>query len=197
MSFFKSIIFIAFLLCVPQTYVQAQSIETQQTFLSENGLRNETITQNQRLIDTYYDKNTFGDWTLRCIKTNRPIDPCQLFQLMHNLDGTPVAEFNLSVIETNGAVVAGANVITPLETLLTAQLTIQVDGNNAKVYPFVFCLKMGCVARVGLTKEDLDSYRTGNKATVTMVPAGAPDQYENLILSLTGFTAGQKALMGD
>ena len=114
---------------------------------------------------------------------------------MYNLDGTPVAEFNLNVIETNGAVVVGANVITPLETLLTAQLTIQVDGKNSKVYPFVFCLKIGCVARVGLTEADLDSYRTGNQATVTMVPAGAPKQYENLILSLDGFKAGQKALM--
>mgnify|MGYP001216730462 CR=1 FL=1 len=195
MSFFKSIIFIAFLFSLPQTYVQAQSTETQQPALLANGLNTEVTTQNQPYMDTYYDKATFGDWTLRCVKTSRPIDPCQLFQLMYNLDGTPVAEFNLNVIETNGAVVVAATVITPLETLLTAQLTIQVDGKNSKVYPFVFCLKIGCVARVGLTEADLDSYRTGNQATVTMVPAGAPKQYENLILSLDGFKAGQKALM--
>tara|TARA_B100000787_G_scaffold167432_1_gene154202 strand:- start:218 stop:850 length:633 start_codon:yes stop_codon:yes gene_type:complete len=195
MSFFKSIIFIAFLFFLPQTYVQAQSVETQQPALSVDGLSTEVITKSQSYLDTYYDKETFGRWTLRCVKTSRPIDPCQLFQLMYNLDGTPVAEFNLNVIETNGAVVVAATVITPLETLLTAQLTIQVDGKNSKVYPFVFCLKIGCVARVGLTEADLDSYRTGNQATVTMVPAGAPKQYENLILSLDGFKAGQKALM--
>ena len=195
MSFFKSVIFIAFLFFLPQTYVQAQSVETQQPALSVDGLSTEVITKSQSYLDTYYDKETFGRWTLRCVKTSRPIDPCQLFQLMYNLDGTPVAEFNLNVIETNGAVVVAATVITPLETLLTAQLTIQVDGKNSKVYPFVFCLKIGCVARVGLTEADLDSYRTGNQATVTMVPAGAPKQYENLILSLDGFKAGQKALM--
>ena len=195
MSFFKPIIFTAFLFFLPHTYVQAQSAETQQPALSADGLSTEVTTQNQPYIKSFYDKETFGDWTLRCIKTSMPIDPCQLFQLMYNLDGTPVAEFNLNVIETNGAVVVGANVITPLETLLTAQLTIQVDENKAKVYPFVFCLKIGCVARVGLTEADLESYRTGNKATFTMVPAGAPDQYETLILSLDGFTAGQKALM--
>ena len=195
MSFFKSIIFIAFLFFLPQTYVQAQSAETQQPALSADGLSTEVTTQNQPYMDTYYDKETFGDWTLRCVKTSRPIDPCQLFQLMYNLDGTPVAEFNLNVIETNGAVMVGANVITPLETLLTAQLTIRVDQNSAKVYPFVFCLKMGCVAQVGLTKADLESYSTGSQATITMVPAGAPDQYESLTLSLAGFKAGQKALM--
>ena len=195
MSFFESMIFTAFLLFLPATYIQAQPAKTQQPALSENDLSKKVITPNQSLIDTYYDKDTFGDWTLRCVKTDRLIDPCQLFQLMYNLDGTPVAEFNLNVIETNGEVILGANVITPLETLLTAQLTIQVDGNNAKVYPFVFCLKIGCIARVDLTEADLESYRTGNQATVTMVAAGTPEQYENLILSLDGFTDGQKALI--
>ena len=196
MFFFKSLVFIACLFFLPQTYAQAQSAETQQPALLEDGLSREVTTQNQPPMDTYYDKKTFGDWTLRCVKTGRPIDPCQLFQLMYNLDGTPVAEFNLNVIETNGAVVVlGANVLTPLETLLTAQLTIRVDESNAKVYPFVFCLKIGCVARVGLTEADLESYRTGDQAMVTIVAAGAPDQYENLILSLDGFTNGQKALM--
>jgi invasion protein IalB len=116
---------------------------------------------------------------------------------MYNVDGTPVAEFNLNVIESNGTVVAGANVITPLETLLTAQLIIRIDEKNAKAYPFVFCLKMGCVARIGLTTNDMDSYHTGNQATVTLVPAGASGQQENLLLSLAGFTAGHKALIGN
>ena len=182
---------------MPQTYIQAQSAETQKPVLSADGSSTKIIRPKQPFMKTHYDKGIFGDWTLRCVKTNRQVDPCQLFQLMYNLDGTPVAEFNLNVSETNGAVVVGANVITPLETLLTAQLTIRVDENNAKVYPFIFCLKMGCVARIKLTEVDLENYRTGNKATVTMVPAGAPDQYENLILSLAGFTAGQKALMGN
>jgi invasion protein IalB len=56
---------------------------------------------------------------------------------------------------------------------------------------------MGCVARIGLTTNDMESYHTGNQATVTMVPAGAPGQQENLILSLAGFTAGHKALIGN
>jgi hypothetical protein len=43
----------------------------------------------------------------------------------------------------------------------------------------------------------MESYHTGNQATVTMVPAGTPGQQENLILSLAGFTAGHKALIGN
>jgi len=67
---------------------------------------------------------------------------------------------------------------------------------NAKIYPFAFCVQMGCVARIGLTEEDLDSYRSGAQAIITMFPAAAPTKPERLTLSLTGFTAGHEALMG-
>ena len=144
----------------------------------------------------YYVKGSFGDWTLHCLKTEQTQDPCQLFQLMHTPDGSPVAEYNLNPIQSDGLVIAGVNVITPLETLLTQQLTIQVDDENAKIYPFAFCVQMGCVARIGLTEDDLDSYRSGARAIITMFPAAAPTQPERLTLSLTGFTAGHEAFMG-
>ena len=56
---------------------------------------------------------------------------------------------------------------------------------------------MGCVDRNGLTTNDMDGYIPGNLVTGTTVPAGAPDQQENLILSLAGSTAGHKALIGN
>jgi invasion protein IalB len=58
-------------------------------------------------------------------------------------------------------------------------------------------MQMGCVARIGLTQEDLAGYRAGNAATVTMVPAAAPNRQEVLKLSLKGFTAGHNALMSN
>jgi invasion protein IalB len=146
-------------------------------------------------IGDYYIKGTYGDWTLRCLKAEQSPDPCQLFQLMYSPDGAPVAEYNLNPIESDGVVVAGANVITPLETLLTQQLTIQIDDQNAKIYPFAFCVQMGCVARIGLTQEDFDIYCSGAQAIVTIFPAAAPTQPERLVLSLKGFTAGHVALM--
>ena len=68
---------------------------------------------------------------------------------------------------------------------------------TSKAYPFVLFVKMGCVVRIGLTAKDMDNYSTGNQETVIMVPAGAPDQQEKLMLSLAEFTAGHKALMGN
>jgi invasion protein IalB len=187
-------LFTTVLVLLPQNYTMAQTADTPAPLEDFSIVE---IVGTELNLGDYYDKGQFNDWTLRCVKTKNPVDPCQLFQLMFTGTGTPVAEFNLSVIEPNGVVIAGANVITPLETLLTAQLKIQVDDTNAKAYPFAFCMQMGCVARVGLTEEDLAGYRTGNAATVTIVPAGAPNQQEVLTLSLIGFTAGYNALIAN
>ena len=179
-------------LLLSHTALQAQ---TAQMPAAEDFSTGEVVESNPAIGD-YYAKGSFGDWTLRCLKTEQAQDPCQLFQLMHTPDGSPVAEYNLSPVQSDGLVIAGANVITPLETLLTQQLTIQVDDENAKIYPFAFCVQMGCVARIGLTEEDLDSYRSGAQAIITMFPAAAPTKPERLTLSLTGFTEGHEALMG-
>ena len=179
-------------LLLSHTVLQAQ---TAQVPAAEEFSTGEVV-ENTPSMGDYYVKGSFGDWTLRCLKTEQTQDPCQLFQLMHTPDGSPVAEYNLNPVQSDGLVIAGANVITPLETLLTQQLTIQVDVENAKIYPFAFCVQMGCVARIGLTEEDLDSYRSGAQAIITMFPAAAPTKPERLTLSLTGFTAGHEALMG-
>lgn len=179
-------------LLLSHTVLQAQ---TAQVPAAEEFSTGEVV-ENTPSMGDYYVKGSFGDWTLRCLKTEQAQDPCQLFQLMHTPDGSPVAEYNLNPVQSDGVVIAGANVITPLETLLTQQLTIQVDDENAKIYPFAFCVQMGCVARIGLTEDDLDSYRSGAQAIITMFPAAAPTKPERLTLSLTGFTAGHEALMG-
>ena len=144
-----------------------------------------------------YDKGFFGDWTLRCVKSDKIPEMCQLFQLMKDASGAPVAEFNLNTLSKTSLVLAGANVITPLETLLPEGLTIRVGQNDAKRYPFAFCVKIGCVARIGLTAEDLDTYRKENVAAVTMVPAATPNQPQTVILSLKGFTAGHAAMSNE
>jgi invasion protein IalB len=90
--------------------------------------------------------------------------------------------------------VAGATIVVPLETLLTEQLTIAVDGAQPKRYPFTWCAPLGCIARVGFTQAEIDGFKKGAKATITIVPFAAPDQPVNLDLSLKGFTAGFDAV---
>lgn len=141
-----------------------------------------------------YVKSTHDAWELRCVKAEDGSDPCQLYQLLKDTNGNSVAEISLFGLPAGGAAVAGANIIVPLETLLTQQLQIQIDTAKAKVYPFTWCDRGGCVSRIGFTAEEVAALKAGNKATITIVPAAAPDQKVALDLSLKGFTAAFDAV---
>ena len=141
-------------------------------------------------IGETYTAESNGDWDLRCIKTEEGVEePCQMYQLMMDSDGVPVAEISIFRLPEGGRAVAGATIVVPLETSLPQQLTMQVDDGSARRYPFAFCNTIGCYSRVGLVAEELAAFRAGNSATLTIVPALAPDQQVVLTMSLSGFTA--------
>ncbi|ASM72367.1 MULTISPECIES: invasion associated locus B family protein [Roseobacteraceae] len=137
-----------------------------------------------------YTAETVGAFEMRCIKTEEEKDPCQMYQLLDDGEGVPVAEFSLFRLPEGGKAVAGATLVVPLETSLPAQMKISVDGGPARTYPYAFCNPVGCYARIGLVEQDVAAFRRGAKATITIVPALAPDQKVELDLSLKGFTDG-------
>lgn len=141
-----------------------------------------------------YIKGTFGDWQIRCIKAESGKDPCSMYQLLKDQAGNAVAEMTLSPLPKGGKAVAGATLITPLETLLTQQVAIQVDKGQTKRYPFTFCNQQGCFVRMGLTAEDVLAFKRGNAAAIAVVPVAAPNQQVVVNASLTGFTAAYTAL---
>ena len=136
-----------------------------------------------------YTKEVVGAWEMRCIKTEEGEDPCQMYQLMDDGQGNPVAEFSLFRLPEGGKAVAGATVVVPLETALPQQLTVSVDNGKPRRYPYAFCNPVGCYVRLGLTDADVAAFKRGKAATITIVPALAPDQRVELALSLDGFTA--------
>ncbi len=138
-----------------------------------------------------YVLQEFGDWQMRCVKAPEgQRDPCNLYQLLEDKDGNQVAEVNLFRLPDGSRAAAGATVVVPLETLLTQQLTLSVDGANARRYPFTFCNSAGCVARIGFTQAEVDQFKRGASAQIRLVPAAAPDEEVLLTMSLSGFTAG-------
>ena len=142
---------------------------------------------------TYIVAN-FDKWEQRCVKTADGADPCQLYQLLLDQDGNSVAEISVFDLPAGGQAAAGATFVAPLETLLTANLRIGVDTGKERIYPFAFCTKAGCVARLGFTADELAGFKKGIKAVLTIVPAAAPDQKVTLALTLKGFTAGFEAV---
>lgn len=150
--------------------------------------------QETATVGSAYLAATHGDWQVRCMRTEDGSDPCQLYQLLDDAEGNNVAEFSLFDMPQGQQAAAGATIITPLETLLTQHITLQVDDQPAKIYPFTLCGQVGCIARVGFTAEEVEAFKKGTKATLTIVPAVAPDQKVTLDLSLKGFTAGLAAV---
>ena len=137
-----------------------------------------------------FTSEILGDWDLQCAEGAPEPRPCRLTQLMKDQNGNPISEISLFKLpQAEGEAVAGATIVVPLETLLPAQLTIATDGTNARRYPFAFCNQVGCVARVGLSQSDIDEFKSGTTATLTIVSAVAPDQVVSISMSLSGFTA--------
>ena len=141
-----------------------------------------------------YVREEHGDWEMRCVRAQNGQDPCQLYQLLQDQDGNAVAEISIFDVPDGSQVAAGATIITPLETLLTEQLVMAVDGAEPKRYPFSWCSAVGCFARVGFTAAEVQAFRRGNVARLTIVPVVAPDQTVDLDVSLSGFTAGLSAV---
>ena len=146
-------------------------------------------------IGETYVREEFTDWQMRCVRVPEgQVEPCQLYQLLRDASDNPVAEVSMFGLPDGGQASVGATVITPLETLLSEQLTVQVDGGQAKRYPFTWCSAIGCFARIGFTDAEVATFRRGNEAGISIVPVAAPDQRVELTMSLAGFTAGLEAV---
>ncbi|MCA8880696.1 MAG: invasion associated locus B family protein [Rhodobacteraceae bacterium] len=143
-----------------------------------------------------YRVGTFSDWLVQCIRVDEaPNDPCQMNQTLKSPDGSPTAEVNLFRLDREG-VEAGATIVTPLETLLTRNIALSVDGTDPKSYPFTFCSRQGCIAQVGFKPEEIAAFKKGETATITIYPMTSPNQPVQLSLSLAGFTAAYDSLTG-
>ncbi len=159
------------------------------------------IDENGREAGEPYVREEHGDWSIRCIANPDGADPCQMYQLLRDQDDNPVAEITMFPLPEGSRAAAGANIVAPLETFLPAQLTLAVDGGTPRQYPFTFCsgrpfspfLSSGCLSRVGFDAAAVDQFKRGASATLSLVPAAAPDQRIDLNLSLTGFTAAFNA----
>lgn len=181
----------------------AQPPQTTETSETSAAPAPEVLSLGEEALPEPYIKSESGDWKVQCLRdpslpagTDNPNEACQLFQVLQDTNGTNVAEVTIFPLPAGGKAVAGANILVPLETLLSAQLTIQVDTGKARRYPYSFCSPIGCFARVGFTAEDIAAMKKGAVAKVILRPAPAPDEVVTLDMSLSGFTAGFDALAG-
>lgn len=141
-----------------------------------------------------YVKDTFTDWSTRCLKTADGNDPCQLYQLLKDSSGNSVAEISIFPLAAGAPAAAGSTIVAPLKTLLTKNLTLVVGTDQPKQYPFTFCNQAGCISRIGFTAAEVDQFRRGSTATLSLTPVATPNKPVSVKISLKGFTAGYASL---
>ncbi len=141
-----------------------------------------------------YVKESHGAWQIRCLKRGDGPERCQMYQQLKDAAGTPTAEINIFSVPPDVPAAAGAAFVTPLMTLLQAQLRFQVDSQQGKRYPFAWCDENGCVVRAGITADEIELMKKGSSATVGIVPVSAPNAPVELKMSLSGFTAAYTAM---
>ena len=131
-----------------------------------------------------------GDWNVRCITGNPgEADRCEIQQLLFINENTPIADISIFKLPAGEIAVAAANVMVPLETLLTKKFRISFSEESKKEFPYSFCNKNGCLVRMGLLEEDIEAMKKGASSEISITHISNPDSAINLSLSLDGFTA--------
>jgi invasion protein IalB len=137
-----------------------------------------------------YLAGTKGDWNVRCVTGNPGEDDrCEIQQLLFINDNNPIADISIFKLPAGEIAVAAANVMVPLETLLTKKFRFSFSEESKKEFPFSFCNKNGCLVRMGLLEEDVEAMKKGSSSEIAITHISSPETAINLSLSLDGFTA--------
>ncbi|GAB5446230.1 invasion associated locus B family protein [Gymnodinialimonas sp.] len=150
-----------------------------------------------------YVAEIFRDWQVRCIRSEQDEVPdrCEMFQLLEEENGNPVAEFRIAaaLIEDEEAV-ANATILTPLDTLLSPGLQLRIDDAEPAVVPYAFCRPVGCFVQLSLTAENIAQFEGGADTQVVLF-ALVRDELGQMggspvptTASLRGFTAAFASL---
>jgi len=155
------------------------------------------LAMGEEIMGTPFVVSEHEDWALQCIRVPEGEEqPCYIAQVVADTTGNPTAAVNIFTLpdDPNNPAKAAAEFVTPLGTLLTANLVLAIDVTSPKVYPYRWCDQRGCFAQIGLTNEELDMMRAGERAMMTIVSVENPQAPILLPISLKGFTAAYDAL---
>ena len=86
-----------------------------------------------------YLAGTKGDWNVRCVTGNPgEADRCEIQQLLFINENTPIADISIFKLPAGEIAVAAANVMVPLETLLTKKFRVAFSEESKKEFPYSF-----------------------------------------------------------
>lgn len=137
------------------------------------------------------------DWQVVCSRIpDQEGEACEIYQLLREASGQPIAEISIAALAETGDIVAGATVTTPLETFLPAGMgfRLSAEAEQIRIEAFRVCTVVGCVVRMGLSADEISAMQQGSDAFITIVPFVAVDRPVDIRVSLRGFTAAMADL---
>lgn len=142
---------------------------------------------------------TFRDWQILCTTVDAAgTQSCEMYQLLHDQAGSAIAEISIVALPFGADFAAGVTVTTPLETFLPTGMGWYVGERPAdgqmRVEGFRVCTVVGCIVRMGLSPDEIDTMKAGANATIMIAPFVAINQPVAITVSLAGFTAAYEDL---
>lgn len=139
------------------------------------------------------DGQIYKDWKIQCAKdkAGNSSDYCHIFQNLVSKEGDKRI-LHIAVGYAPGHKDPAVIITMPLGLSLPPGVTIQVDENQSKRFPFQACFQTGCQVGFPLDNVILNQYKSGNKAIITFFDLKR--QSIKIPVSLSGFSAAIKAL---
>ncbi len=151
----------------------------------------ESISGPSKLVETYQS------WIVRCVTPKpakgrpTPKHICEMAQdLTRKQDGQRLLSMGLQPSDKG----ASLTLVAPFGLLLSAGVTITIDGKSASHGEFRTCLPRGCISIINLSRKTLDRLKSGRTAKLAMRTTGGTDFA--IQISLAGFSAAWKRLIG-
>ena len=125
-----------------------------------------------------------GDWNVRCVTgTPGEKDKCEIQQLIFLNENTPIADISIFKLPDGEIAVAAANVMVPLETLLTKNFRFAFSDKIVKEFEYSFCNKNGCLSPYGAPRR---RYCSDEKRIIfsafhnTYIPSGGYYKFKSI-----------------
>ncbi|MDE0305314.1 MAG: invasion associated locus B family protein [Albidovulum sp.] len=184
------IVLAAVCLCVPTALSAQEGSESQAGTTIGGGGELAVGKPVVRQVGEIYTRAVHGDWVVNCLYSGKDTENCNMQQLVIDKRGDRIARIEVFDVPDVAYLGAGANITTPLGTLLEANLVLAVGKTPAKTYPFKYCLENGCVARLAFTTAEVELLRKSKTMILTIRSVYLPDEPTSGVVSLDGFTAG-------
>lgn len=141
-------------------------------------------------------KASHGAWQIRCAVADK--NKCFMTQIGNGANGQPLVQVRIQKTPNltgpkGQKIPAVIQIQAPLGVLLTAGLSLEIDGSKPGIAPYKFCTPRHCVVEEPVDDDLVTRMKKGSAAVFAVVSARSGKRSTSNV-SLSGFTAAYNGL---